>query len=571
MGKRLILLSFFATLLISCSGYESLDKSSSSTGELQSSFSCNPNRNIMRESQSKFLTKLQLQNTIDDLFSLEILNNTEVQNALASLPNELNNDVTHKRESTLDSNKITAYFNIAKTITEQVIINDNIRAQVFGACESETTLSRSCADSFIAGKALEIIRRPLKSNEITSIYEIVDGNDSKQEKLRAMLFSLVGSPFFVWNVELGDAGALSNNFNLNSYEIATKISYKITDSTPDSILLAAAANNSIKDESIMKSQVKRLLFTDKGKDKIVRSILRWAGANSIKDITSLPTDLTADVDTNNLENSMLDEAYKFVNHIVYNQKGTFKDLLLSKSSFASHTGLAKVYNHTPYVEGEEPKTFPDERMGLLLRSPFLTHYSSRSSIINRGVQFQLKVLCNSIPEPNVDISSDRDADARTQEESLFHSNRSNITEMTKSPVCMSCHQVINPTGFALESFDSLGRYRVRESIYSLSGDFQRNVSIDTRTDLPLRNGESVPINSAADLVNFVANSNDGNECFVRNIDRFFNEKEEEASDNCRLEKAFQGLANLNSPIIDVIENIIIDENLRTKRSIAGEQ
>ena len=562
---------FFLTVIVlcmsGCTGFESLDDS---TSTLQSSFTCNQNTSSLRDTPSRFLSKLQLRNSVEDLFGSSLINSTAVQAAFGSLSDESNNDITFQRQSTIDSTKITAYFNIARAISEEVISSSALRATVFGTCQSDVDVTRACADSFISNYAVKILRRPLKTDEINTIYEIVDGGDTKNEKLRAMLFSLVGSPFFVWNVELGENNSSNTSFSLNSYEVASKLSYKITDSAPDASLLNAALDGSIKNESTIKAQAQRLLQTQRGKDKVIRSILRWSGANFIKDISSLPTSMVNGINTNNLENAMIDEAYKFVEHIVFEQKGSFKDLLLSKASFASHDGLADVYNHTPYVEGQNPQSFPDERMGLLLRAPFLTHYSSRSSIINRGVQFQLKILCNKIPEPNVDISADRDADSRTQEESLFHSNRSNIKEMTKIPVCMSCHNVINPTGFALESFDSLGRYRAQESIYSLEGDYERDVSVDTRTDLPITFEETVQIDNASDLVRFVAESNNGNECFVRNINRFFNEKEVESSDHCRLESAFQNLANLDAPILSVIEGIVLDENLKAK-SIGASQ
>ena len=563
--RYLIKVSLIGSLFLTgCAGIES-NNSNSST--LQSSFSCNPSSSSMRASKSRFLSKKQLRYTIEDLFGSNVLNSSQVDASFGSLPVESNDSVTHERSSTIDSSKISAYFNIAKAVTSEVISNNSVRTQVFGICENQNNLDRTCADNFISSYAVNILRRPLNTNERNSIYEIVDGSGTKQEKLRGMLFSLVASPYFVWLIELGDQNAFDNNFNLSSYEIATKLSYKVTDSTPDAQLLAAAGDNSIRNSSVIKAQISRLAKTSRGRDKIVRSILRWSGANFIEDISSLPNDMVTGIDTNNLENAMLDESYKFVEHIVFNQKGTFNDLLLSKASFAQHPGLVDIYNHSPYVDGQAPQTFPDDRMGLLLRAPFLTHYSPRSSIINRGVQFQVKILCNQIPTPNVDIMGDRDDEARTPAEALFHSNRSNITEMTKSPVCMSCHSVINPTGFALENFDSLGRFRVKESVYSLSGIYQRDVDVDTRTDLPLRNNQSVNISNATDLIKFVANSNEGNECFVRNIDRFFNEKREESQDDCRLKNAFQDLANSNLPILNVVEKMIYDENLKTKRSI----
>ena len=39
------------------------------------------------------------------------------------------------------------------------------------------------------------------------------------------------------------------------------------------------------------------------------------------------------------------------------------------------------------------------------------------------------------------------------------SGRHRLEEHTKNPVCLSCHVVINPLGFALENFDAIGHWR----------------------------------------------------------------------------------------------------------------
>jgi len=363
-------------------------------------------------------------------------------------------------------------------------------------------------------------------------------------------------------LELGGGSGVSK-INLTPFETASRISYTVTDSTPDINLLNAAKDNQLSTKEQVATHIRRLLNSPKGKEKAVSSIITWSGMNVTQDISGLPAALTKGVDINGLGDAMVSEARIFIENIIYHKNGTFKDLLSSKESFAEHPGLALIYGHNPSV-ARAGVLMSSSRQGLLMRAPFYTWTGARTSIIHRNVDFQKKILCNKIPEPNVDIASARDTDARTPVESLLHSNRSNFAHLTKSPVCMGCHSTINPTGFALESFDSLGRLRARESIYAADKTYIRAVDVDISAEVPSSSGPSISVQKSEDLFNHVKNSSAGNECFVKNIHRFYNEKKESTKDGCRLKSAFDSLANKDRPLLDVLVDMMISPNLWTK-------
>ena len=438
-------------LMASCAPMDSSELSSSD--EMRSSFQCFSQFETSH-SDTLFLSKKQLSNTIEDLFGSQALQAASV--SLSTLASENHNEVSFKRQSLISGDKVQAYHNIAKEVSNYVVSDTATRRKVFGVCADAGALTSACLDDFLNGFAVNILRRALKPGEKTFVQNLRVSGGSKDESLVAIMQYLLQSPYFIWRIELGGGVVSGNNFYLTPFETAARLSYKLTDSTPDQNLIEAAKQDQLKTETQIKTHARRLLMSNRGKKKAVENILRWSLTDKVEDLSNLPSGLTAGVQMAGLGTAMIEESKKYIEHIVFDKKGTFKNLLSSKASFAEHPGLASIYEHSPYTGGE-PRQFNDVRKGILMRAPFYTSTGSRTSIIHRGVELQERILCNSIPTPNVDIANDRNVNARTQVEALLHSNRSNITELTKSPVCMGCHSVINPTGFALEEMDSLGR------------------------------------------------------------------------------------------------------------------
>ncbi len=527
---------------------------------LKSSFVCR-DQTQANKSGTHYLSKKQYLNTIEDLFGTQVL--TDASAAISSIPIDAFDEESRQRISSLDANAIQAYFSSAQAIATSVTSNTTRRNTVFGSCASQAILTQLCVDGFMTNFALRILRRPLSISETSFLNSIYAGAGTNIEKLHAMLSYLLQSPFFIWRLELGTVLANSDNFNLSEYESATKLAFALTDSTPDVALLDAVKSGKFKTPDQHKTQAERLILTTRGKAKITDLIMHWSHSDNSQDLSSLPSQLTAGINMTGLEQAMVQESKKFLDYIVFQTEGTFQDLLKSKVSFASHTGLAKIYNHAPVV-ANTPVEFTERRQGLLMRAPFMTWTGPRTNLIKRGVDFQKRILCNVIPSPNVDIADDRDVDAFTPAQQLEVSNRDNIAHQTRSPVCMGCHSAINPVGFAFEAFDSLGRIRNQELIFDLNQNFYRYINVDSRTSLARPRASELPIQDAFELINYVADSSQGHECFVRNAYRYITDQSESVKDDCHLDQSFELLANSDAPIKDVIIKLVLNENLIRK-------
>ncbi len=561
--SSLIFMSLNMLLYNNCTGqFEVSDNLSSiDSSVLKSSFECR-NSADASNSGSHFLSKKQYMNTIEDLFGPQVL--ADASSGLSSLSNDFFDEELRNKISSLDSNSIQAYFVIAQLISKSIVSNTTRRNNVFGACSSLATISSACISAFINNYGIKILRRPLSSTEISFTNSIFSGAGTNNEKLEATLNYLLQSPFFIWKVELGNL-ATSDNFNLTEYESATKLSYGVTDSTPDDALLLAVKNGLFKTDLEIRTQAERLILSPRGKSKVSDLLLHWSLSENPQDLSSLPASLKTGINMSGLELAMVSETKQFIDHIVFQSNGTFQDLLKSNLSFASHTGLAKIYNHAPITLGN-PEVITERRQGLLMRAPFMTWTGPRTNLIKRGVDFQKRILCNQIPSPNVDIADDRELDAFTPLQQLENTNRTNIDHQTKSPVCMSCHSAINPVGFAFEAFDSLGRIRNQEQVFDLNQSFYKYINVDSNSSISRPRSANIPIRDAYELIDYVAESSEGHECFVRNVHRFIAENPESSKDGCHLNNAFEKLANSNESIKSVILELILNNNLKRKIS-----
>ena len=88
----------------------------------------------------------------------------------------------------------------------------------------------------------------------------------------------------------------------------------------------------------------------------------------------------------------------------------------------------------------------------------ITSYPDRTSPTIRGKYLLTNFLGTPPPSPPDNVVTDL-AEAG---DSAPPSIRERLEQHRESPVCSSCHAVIDPPGFALENFDALGGWRTRD-------------------------------------------------------------------------------------------------------------
>lgn len=557
--KLIIVISSVAVLLFqNCGRLEVLvpAEDQSSLGFSTSKFQCDPQA-APPATLSLTLTKQQYINSISDVFSSNVV--TQIDAELTSLTDNLNDSEYYQRTSLISSSEINTYHRIAHKIAATVVGSSALKRAVFGDCSINQTPEANCLDVYLTNKAERILRRPLTELEKLQARSLVDSAASFTDGLETLLAFHLQSPFFLWRLELGSAAesaAENATQKLTPFELATRISFITTDSAPDDLLFEAARTDQLQTQYQIRAHVERLLKSPRGQDKVANAFAWWSKANSGKDITILPAELTQGVQLTGLSAAMMDEAKQFVKHIVFTQQGTLKDLLTSQISFAQHAGLAQIYGHAP-MAGLEPKKMAGRRQGLLMRAGFFTFDSPRTPLIQRGVDFQKRFLCNTVPSPNVDIADDRIAEVLDEHQLLMTSNREAIRFQTKAAQCMGCHSTINPTGNLFENMDSLGRLRQSEMVFTPQGQFVRSVALETSDNL-FALEKSLALPDGHDLVNEIATSDAGSACATKNLHRYFYERLEGFADNCQLAKVHNTIQQ-NQPVLEALVELLAND------------
>jgi hypothetical protein len=136
------------------------------------------------------------------------------------------------------------------------------------------------------------------------------------------------------------------------------------------------------------------------------------------------------------------------------------ELLTADYTFANER-VAKHYG-LPNVTGPDFRkvalTDPNRR-GLLGHGSILavTSHAERTSPVLRGKWVLENLLGLPVPPPPPDVPS-----LDTKGSGTPKTLREQLAEHRASPVCASCHRVMDPVGFALENFDAVGAWRTRE-------------------------------------------------------------------------------------------------------------
>jgi hypothetical protein len=236
-----------------------------------------------------------------------------------------------------------------------------------------------------------------------------------------------------------------------------------------------------------------------------------------------------------LRQHMIDEVLDMASYYTWNRLSGLDALFTSELSFTRESDLATIYRVPPRDDLGDPPHMPaGERPGLLTRALFLANGSANTRPIMKGVFVRRRLLCDDIPPPPAGVN------AVQPELRDDMTTRQVVEAMTEQPGsdCVACHAtLINPLGFATESFDALGRFRAEQPLFSADGTFTGSLPVDTHTILRIDAGDPTASSGPADLAQQLVASGKLEACFARNYFRYtFGRWEDPARDACTLER-----------------------------------
>jgi hypothetical protein len=324
------------------------------------------------------------------------------------------------------------------------------------------TPTNDCATAFLATLAERAFRRPLDARERASVLqvfsEVTGAGGSVQQGVQSAVSAIFAAPQFLYRTELGTAAAPGT---LAPHELASQLSYFLTDGPPDPELLAAAAQNALVTEQQIGAHVDRLLALPATRANLQDTVFASFG---IARVLSVVIDgLPADVFNTGVAASMFRESQLFINQVLWNG-GQVSDLATSRKSFIN-AQLAPLYGVAPPTQvdadGFGPVDLPENRAGVLTSLGFLTSRSrpDQQSVVGRGLSVNDAILCQQNPA-FPEALADQIKNLSSMQTGLSERQRADYRAAT-SP-CKACHTSFDPYGISLENFDLVGRFRTSD-------------------------------------------------------------------------------------------------------------
>jgi hypothetical protein len=313
--------------------------------------------------------------------------------------------------------------------------------------------------------------------------KVANDNDTVEQALRQSLIAVLCAPDFLMLYETPGP--------LDDFALAARLSYFLWRSMPDQQLIDLAAQKKLRAPDTLRRQVDRMLQDPRSAALPEQFLGQWLGLLQI-DATTPDRTLYPEFD-DYLKYSMLKEPRLFFEEML---KNDLKMQCFIDSDFSMlNDRLARHYG----IEGIQGPEFRKiklpincHRGGVLTMAAVLkiTANGTVTSPVLRGAWLQDRIMGQPLQLPSDLMVPAVEPDIRGAQ-----NIRDQLARHRTVAQCASCHQKIDPFGFALENFDPIGGYRTS---YRALGKYPTaNVKIDGRPvqyshGLPVQAGDVMP-------------------------------------------------------------------------------
>ena len=338
------------------------------------------------------------------------------------------------------------------------------RRAIFSCFASPGGEDLPCAREILERLATRAYRRPVRPGDpsletLLRFYEQGLKEDGFEAGIEHALARLLVDPRFLYRFEADLEGrAAGAGFAVGGFELASRLSFFLWSSIPDEELLQAAASGSLHEPAVLEQQVRRMLTNARSAALVENFAGQWLKLRELEN--ALPQDAGFDA---NLRTALRRETELMFEHLIHEDVSVV-ELLDARYTFlderlARHYGIEDVRG-SYFRRVELPEDSP--RGGLLGHGSILTATSvaDRTSPVVRGAWIVENLLGAEVPPPPPGVEADLSG-ARSPDEAK--TLRQRMEAHRANPVCAACHQLIDPFGFALESFDLVGRWRDTDS------------------------------------------------------------------------------------------------------------
>ena len=410
-------------------------------------------------------------------------------------------------------------------------------------CDPAAKGEDTCADQFLTTFGRRAFRRPLSPTELAAYHTFYTTQKAAygfSTAIELFVGAILQSPSFLYRVELGMPDPTAPDaLRLDSYEVASRLSYLLWGTMPDDALLDAAGKGDLSTAEAVRAQAVKMLDDPRGAAAVQDFYVQWGRLSAAPTLHKNAAEFTPAIG-----NLMLTEARLFVDDVVRHGDGTMSALLTTPATFLN-ADLAAYYG----IKGPTGSAFervdldPTRYSGLLTQGALMSTlaHEEEPSQVYRGKFVLEQLLCNPPPPPpdNVNLQlpvPDPNKSARIQ-----------LEELTAKEPCHTCHSRMNPIGFSMDHFDAAGRWRDLDGAHML----------DTTGDLIGPGDANGKFTDNVALAKLLAKSQVMRACMVGHWFHYAYGRAEGAKDACSMTQLQSGFeasgGNVKTLLLDLIQ------------------
>ena len=359
------------------------------------------------------------------------------------------------------------------------------RRRIFTCLPATSDEERECGQRIFTSLLRRAYRRPVTEADLEVPMRLFDqsaANEGFEAGIEAGLAAILVNPYFLFRIETDPVDVQSGAaYQISDIELASRLSFFLWSSLPDDELLRLAEQAKLHDSQVLHSQVARMLKDERSESLATNFADQWL---HLRNLESFQPDMRLYPDfDDNLRQAFRQETQLLVESVVREDMSVLR-LIDADYTFANER-LAKHYG-IPGVSGSHFRKVPispDSKRGGVLRHGSVlavTSYATRTSPTIRGNWILENILGMPPPPPPPNVPA-----LEEKPTAAARSVRDRLAVHRANPACATCHDLIDPLGFALESYDAVGRWR----------EYENEQPVDCSGAMP----DGLRINGASDL------------------------------------------------------------------------
>ncbi|MGA0805847.1 MAG: DUF1592 domain-containing protein [Pseudohongiellaceae bacterium] len=335
------------------------------------------------------------------------------------------------------------------------------RRRIFSCRPQSSDTETACAEQIMQELATRAYRRPVAQGDLALLLGFYHEGHAKggfDTGIQYALARILVDPNFIFRFEEERADlAPGTLYAVDDYELASRLSFFLWSSIPDDALLQLAAEARLSEPEVLATEVRRMLADPKAEALVDNFATQWLQLRRLEASNPVSPDFD-----NALRESMFKETQQLFRSIL-REDASIIDLIAANYSYvderlARHYGLPGIRG-SHFRKVQLPTT---ARRGLLGHASILTLTSApnRTSPVIRGTWVLENLLGTPTPAPPPGVETNLEVSVAG---SAAQTVRAQLERHRNNPSCAACHDVIDPLGFALESFDAIGKWRDSDS------------------------------------------------------------------------------------------------------------